>query len=170
MRIVRQRALLAVLASLALAACTTETQPPAAVGSPAPAYSATALTGDSVSLAKLRGKVVLLNVWATWCIPCRKEMPELQALHEQNEARGLEVVGVSIDAPGDDNGVRDFLHDYGITYTILRDPVDRISDGFAIIGVPASFLIDRQGKIAWKHLGPFTRTDSALVRALAAAL
>ncbi len=140
------------------------------VGEEAPRYAAPALNGDSVSLAGLRGNVVLLNVWATWCIPCRKELPELQKLHEQYAARGLRVVGVSVDDGGADRAVDQFVREFGLTYTILRDPAENVSHAFAIPGVPASFLIDRNGKIVWRHPGPFTTTDTALQNALKSTL
>ena len=140
------------------------------VGDDAPSYSAPALNGESTSLASLRGEVVLLNVWATWCIPCRKELPELQQLHQQYAARGLRVVGVSVDDGSADRSVAEFVREFGITYTILRDPAENVSHTFAIPGVPASFLIDRKGKVAWRRLGPFTVADSTLQKALSQAL
>ena len=157
------------LLTLLTGACIPE-RAPTNVGDPAPAYAAPVLDGDSVSIAQLKGSVVLLNVWATWCIPCRKELPELQALHTQYGPSGLRILGVSVDEAGSDEVIRAFTKELGVTYTILRDPGERVSDLFAIIGVPASFLIDREGRIAWKHLGPFTRNDSTLQRALAETL
>jgi cytochrome c-type biogenesis protein len=136
------------------------------VGDPAPDYRAVNLAGDSVSLAGLRGQVVLLNVWATWCIPCRKEIPELQALHQEYEARGLRVVGVSVDDGNADADVRDFIQRYGVTYAVLRDPAEQVSTAFFVPGVPATFLIDRRGTIAWRRLGPFTTSDPGLQSAL----
>jgi cytochrome c biogenesis protein CcmG, thiol:disulfide interchange protein DsbE len=136
------------------------------VGQPVPAYAAVALGGDSVHVASLRGDVVLLNVWATWCIPCRKEIPELQALHQQYSAQGLRVLGVSVDQPGADADVADFAKAFGMTYPILRDPDETISMLFAIPGVPASFLVDREGIVQWRHLGPFKSDDSAFVAVL----
>jgi thiol-disulfide isomerase/thioredoxin len=78
-------------------------------GDPVPAYAAPNLNGDTVALATLRGQAVVLNVWATWCAPCREEMPELQALHERFHGRGLRVLGVSIDASGSEDPIRYFL-------------------------------------------------------------
>ena len=75
------------------------------VGAPAPAYATVALDGDSVSLASMRGKVVLFNIWATWCHPCRAEIPELRALHSKYSDRGLELIGVSVDAVGSDDAI-----------------------------------------------------------------
>lgn len=157
----------------ALAACRGDGAQPLArieVGQPAPAYAATTLAGDSASLAALRGRPVLLNVWATWCHPCRTEIPELQALHERYAPRGLEVVGVSIDVGGEDDAVRDFVQEFGMTYPVWRDPDGRVSNVFSTIGVPDTYLIDRDGVIRWMHLGPIRMGDTTLVRAIEAAI
>jgi peroxiredoxin len=141
-----------------------------AVGAPVPAYGSLSLSGDSVSLASLRGKTVLLNVWATWCHPCRQEIPELQAIHERYKARGLELVGVSIDADGNDDVIRQFMRDFRMTYPIWRDPDERVSTQFLVVGVPATFLIDRQGVLRWRKTGPIEPGDSSLVAAIERAL
>jgi cytochrome c-type biogenesis protein len=162
-----RRALLFFL--LPLAACQSD-RFTGRIGENVPAYAASTLTGDSLSLPQLRGEVVLLNVWATWCIPCRKELPELEALHKQYEGQGLRVLAVSVDEGGSDADVRDFAKEFGLTFTILRDPNERVFTAFSVIGVPASFLIDREGKLAWKKAGPFTIKDAELQRALQNAL
>ncbi|MES2522545.1 MAG: TlpA disulfide reductase family protein [Gemmatimonadota bacterium] len=140
------------------------------VGAPAPAYSATLLDGDSVSLAGLRDQVVLLNVWATWCHPCRTEIPELQALHTKYADRGFRVVGVSVDGDGDEAGIRDFVKEFSMTYPIWRDPDERVSALFSVVGVPATYLIDRQGIMRWRTVGPVRPGDTTLVRAIESAL
>jgi peroxiredoxin len=140
------------------------------VGKPAPAYAATSMTGDSVSLASLRGKVVLLNVWATWCGPCRKEIPELRALHTAYKDRGLQLVGVSVDTDGTDDTIREFLKEFTMDYPIWRDPDERVSATFKIAGVPATFLIDRKGILRWKTTGAVEPNDSTLTAAIAKAL
>jgi aldose sugar dehydrogenase len=136
------------------------------VGAPAPAYGALTTNGDSIDLAGLKGEVVLLNVWATWCIPCRREIPELVALDQQYSARGLRVVGVSVDESGADADVASYARDFAMTYTILRDPGEAVSNAFRIQGVPASFLIDRAGIVRWRHLGPFKSDDRNFVAVL----
>jgi cytochrome c-type biogenesis protein len=141
-----------------------------AVGAAAPAYKAVSLSGDSVSLAALRGKTVLLNVWATWCHPCRDEIPELQAIHERYKTRGLELVGVSIDADGNDDVIRQFMRDFKMTYPVWRDPDERVSTRFLVVGVPATFLIDRNGVLRWRKTGPIEPSDSSLVAAIERAL
>ena len=141
-----------------------------AVGAPVPAYSTLALGGDSVSLAGLRGKVVLLNVWATWCHPCRDEIPELESLYQKHKARGFEIIGVSVDAGNDDAEIRDFMREYKMTYAVWRDPDERVSARFLLVGVPATFLIDRQGVLRWRTPGPILPGDTTLAAAIERAL
>jgi peroxiredoxin len=126
------------------------------VGDPAPAtYGAPTLAGDTLLLAQLRGSVVMLNVWATWCSPCREEMPGLQALHERYGDRGLHVVAVSVDARGSESTIDTFIREHGITFTVLHDVAEDVSHQFRTAGVPETFLIDRQGVIARRWIGKF---------------
>jgi cytochrome c biogenesis protein CcmG, thiol:disulfide interchange protein DsbE len=131
---------------------------PLAAGSPAPTYTAPTLAGDTVSLAELRGEAVLLNVWATWCAPCRREMPALQAAHEAWADEGLRVVGASIDRRTAAGQVRDFVQDHGITFTILHDAGSEVTRRFRTAGVPETFLIDREGTIVHRWIGEFDPT------------
>jgi peroxiredoxin len=143
---------------------------PPEIGMPAPNYRTVSLTGDSVSLLQARGRVVLLNVWATWCHPCRQEIPILQALHERYASRGLDLVGVSVDTRGEEDTIREFANDFGMTYALWLDPDERVQSTFLAIGVPATFLIDRAGLLRWRHVGPVRADDSTLVRELERAL
>jgi cytochrome c biogenesis protein CcmG/thiol:disulfide interchange protein DsbE len=140
------------------------------VGLAVPAYRAVSLAGDSVSLEQERGKVVLLNVWATWCHPCRTEIPELRAIHDKYNSRGLELVGVSVDAESGESDIRDFTNEFHMDYPIWRDPTERISAQFLIIGVPATFLIDKQGVLRWRRTGPVQPGDTSLTAAIERAL
>jgi peroxiredoxin len=97
-------------------------------------------------------------------------MPDLQELHDTFSPRGLQVVGVSIDAAGSDEAVRQFLEEYNVTYTILRDPSDRISSVFMAQGVPVTVLIDAGGTVLWRRLGPVSAEDEGLRAALGRAL
>ena len=161
------------VAALAIVACASDdarSARPPEIGNPAPEYRAISLAGDSVSLATSRGRVVLLNVWATWCHPCRDEIPVLQALHERNANRGLELIGVSVDARGEEDTIREFADDFKMTYPIWLDPDERVQATFLSIGVPVTFLIDREGVLRWRHVGPVRANDSTLVRELERAL
>lgn len=140
------------------------------IGAPAPEYRAVSLGGDSVSLAAQRGTVVLLNVWATWCHPCRAEIPELRAIRDRYRERGFELIGVSVDSEGDDEGIREFMKDFRMEYPIWRDPDERVSARFFLVGVPATFLIDRQGVLRWRKTGPIAPGDTGLTAAIERAL
>jgi cytochrome c biogenesis protein CcmG, thiol:disulfide interchange protein DsbE len=122
-------------------------------GAPVPAFQAPEMDGSTLSLASLRGEVVLLNVWATWCYPCRREMPSFEALHQEFAHEGLRVVAVSIDSPGARREIEQFLDEYGITFTILHDTDKRITTSFRTLGVPETFLIDREGRLVRRWTG-----------------
>lgn len=140
------------------------------VGAAMPGYRALSIDGDSVSLADIRGKVVLLNVWATWCHPCRDEIPELREVHARYRDRGLELVGVSVDAGGAQQQVREFMKEFEMTYAVWLDPDERISTQFLIFGVPTTFLIDRGGVLRWRKTGPVQPGDTSLTNAIEQAL
>ncbi|MCI0437136.1 MAG: TlpA family protein disulfide reductase [Gemmatimonadetes bacterium] len=132
---------------------------PVDTGARVPSYGAPSLDGDTVTLESLRGRVVLLNVWATWCKPCVREMPALQRLHEALDDEGLSVVAVSVDNAalmlGDTQGdVRAFIDQHGITFTVLLDPGSRIESTFRVTGLPMTFVIDREGVLRDRILGP----------------
>jgi peroxiredoxin len=129
---------------------------PLDAGSEAPAYAAVSLAGDTVRLEDLRGRVVLLNVWATWCTPCIREMPALERLHQAHDEEGLSVVAVSVDASTPGLGAMDvqrFVEDLGVTFTILLDPGGEIENRFRVTGLPMTYIIDREGRIRQKIVG-----------------
>lgn len=126
------------------------TAPPrAASGTAAPNF--TAVTVDSSAtvrtLADYRGAPVLLNVWATWCDPCREEMPSMQRLYEAYRDRGLRVVAVSIDDRGTEGLIREFVAEYRLTFDILHDAKSEIMTTYQVRGVPQTFLISTEGLI-----------------------
>jgi cytochrome c biogenesis protein CcmG, thiol:disulfide interchange protein DsbE len=145
----------ALLALLAVAFVAAGCDVPSAIepGAPVPSFQAPELDGSSVSLASLRGEVVLLNVWATWCYPCRREMPSFEALHREFADEGLRVVAVSIDSRGARRDIEEFLDEHGITFTILHDADKRITTSFRTLGVPETFLIDREGRLVKRWTG-----------------
>lgn len=126
---------------------------PVEVGSEAPEFRAVDLaTGDSVALRGLRGQVVLLNIWATWCEPCRVEMPSMERVHQQLGPLGLKVVAVSIDE-ADSSVVTAFQRQFGLTFQMLHDRSRAIERVFQTTGVPESFVLNRDGRIVKKVIG-----------------
>jgi cytochrome c biogenesis protein CcmG, thiol:disulfide interchange protein DsbE len=136
---------------------------PLAIGAEAPKFSAVpvpesgATTPIPASAAKsiedYKGNVVLLNIWATYCIPCRTEMPSMQRLHEQLAGKGLSIVAVSVDAPGLEATIRAFADEYKLTFDILYDEPQRIQKQYQTTGVPETFIIDRSGRIRRRIIG-----------------
>lgn len=123
------------------------------VGSSAPDFPAVDLaSGEPMTFARYRGQVVLLNVWATWCLPCRVEMPSMQRLHEQFANTDFRVVAVSVDREGPEV-VRRFVDELGLTFDVLHDQTTDIQRVFQTTGVPESFMIDRHGVIIKKVIG-----------------
>lgn len=130
------------------------------VGSNAPGFTAltmpSATEGHRVAktLSSYRGEVVLLNIWATWCVPCRTEMPSIQALHQSMGPKGLKVVAVSVDRAGAENEIESFAKELGLTFEILHDSTMAIRTLYRTTGVPETFLIARDGTIRRKWIGP----------------
>jgi thiol-disulfide isomerase/thioredoxin len=123
---------------------------PVEVGSRAPQFGAVDLsTGDSVGIDRFKGQVTLINIWATWCEPCRVEMPSIQRLYEELGPQGLKVASVSIDV-SDPSVVRRFAQEYGLTFPILQDRTRRIERIYQTTGVPETFVLNRDGVIVKK--------------------
>ena len=144
---------------------------PVTAGSKAPDFHATTVDGVPVTktLADYKGQIVLLNVWATYCVPCRTEMPSIQALNDRYAARGLKVVAVSVDNPGMDDEIRRFRDQYGLTFEILYDKAGAIKTDYQTTGVPETFVIGRDGVIRKKVIAA-DNWDSPANRALFAEL
>jgi thiol-disulfide isomerase/thioredoxin len=121
---------------------------------PAPEIGLTDLAGKPMTLEALKGKVVLLDFWATWCAPCRKTMPELQRLHDKHAARGFTVVGVAIDEGDARKKVQKFLTGRKIAYPNALDVVKSSTwERYRVKAVPAAFLIDQEGRIVAQWTG-----------------
>ncbi|HEV7991225.1 MAG TPA: TlpA disulfide reductase family protein [Gemmatimonadaceae bacterium] len=144
---------------------------PIAVGSTAPEFKAVTVDGTkrTKTLADYKGKVVLLNVWATWCEPCRVEMPSIEKLHREFGPKGLAVVAVSVDDPGAESRVVDFTKELGLTFEVLHDPGQTITRSYQITGYPETFVIARDGTIRKKVISSAdwsSEANRALVREL----
>lgn len=136
---------------------------PAAPGDPAPSFDLPTLDGPRVRLADLRGKVVFLNFWATWCPPCVEEMPAVQRLADRLRGSPFTVLGVSVDADGAKK-VRDFLREHHLTFPVALDPESRVAKGlYGTTGVPETFVVDRAGTIVGKYVGPRAWDDPRFV-------
>lgn len=151
-----KRLALALMAAPAVAgACVPEVPGPVGAGDAAPPFSAVALDGAEFQSADLLGAPYMLNVWATWCAPCRHEMPELQQLHDAYAAQGFRVVGVSVDDRGAAGLIQEFLDEVGVTFPVFHDPSSEIMYSYGLLGLPGSFLVDADGVVARKWAGQF---------------
>ena len=121
----------------------------------APDYKAISLDGNPVSISDYQGKVILVNLWATWCEPCREEMPALGELHSMFPRSDFEIIGVSIDDPGFEQVIVQTMAEDNLAYPIWLDPENRFQFAFRTIGVPESFLIDADGQIIHQWKGAF---------------
>lgn len=124
------------------------------VGREAPAFDLQTLDGERLALAELRGSPVVLNFWASWCIPCREEAPLLTTAAREYEARGLRVVGIVYQDSAE--SARDFMDQYGQTYPGLLDPDGRTAIDYGVFGIPETFFIDRDGIVRSRQVGPVT--------------
>lgn len=130
---------------------TRDPAPAAVVGAPAPDFTLTDLAGKTVSLAEYKGKAVLVNFWATWCGPCRAEMPLLQDRYTTFHNSGLEILGVNI---GEDfETIQPFIEDLGLGFTVLLDTDLQVNDSYRVLGYPTTIAVDRDGKVVDVHVG-----------------
>ncbi len=121
-------------------------------GKPAPSFALPGLDGKIVHLSDHRGKVVLVNIWATWCRPCVDEMPSMEKLYQEFKDRDFEILAVSIDADGT-GAVVPFMLKYKLTFPALIDSEGSIRESYRVTGVPESFIIDQQGILVKKIIG-----------------
>lgn len=122
-------------------------------GSAAPAFELPAVGGGSKGLADYEGKVVMLNFWATWCGPCKREIPDFIELQNEYRDKGFEIVGVSLDQPGEEGAVVQFVSQYGINYDVLHGDGDIAQAYGGVRSIPTTFLIDREGNVVSSKVG-----------------
>lgn len=130
--------------------------PPEGEGSlaiPAATVPFRTLEGDTVTLEDLRGRVVVLNLWGTWCPPCRREIPHLVELQERIEPRGATVVGLAVDS-GTPEEIRAFARQFGMNYPIWRGATQTVVEHYRAVGFPTTLIVDRDGIIRERYLGP----------------
>jgi len=125
--------------------------------SPAPGWELQDLDGKTVRLSDFKGKVVILDFWATWCPPCRAEIPGLIELQKKYQAQGLAIVGVSVDQASSDT-VKSFVQEMGMNYPVVLADTKVVTAYGGIAGLPTTFVIDRTGRIVKQHLG-FTEKE-----------
>jgi peroxiredoxin len=136
-------ALTTLVASLAFAAT---------LSGPAPGFSLQSSSGEQVSLESLKGKVVMVNFWATWCVPCRQEMPHLQALYERYESLGFELLAVNVEKNKDEE-VKKWLAETPVTFPVLFDPANEVTKLYKVQTMPSTVLIGRDGTMRFIHHG-----------------
>jgi cytochrome c biogenesis protein CcmG, thiol:disulfide interchange protein DsbE len=123
-------------------------------GEPAPAFELSTLEGDPVSLDQLRGQVVLVNFWASWCPPCRIEMPGFERIYRERRGDGFIIVGIATDVHAE-SAIRDFVEEHGITYPIALASQQVVRDYGGVNRLPESFLLDREGRVRHRVIGYF---------------
>src|SRR4030042_2789397 len=119
----------------------------------APDFSLKDLNGKKVELKKIRGKIVFLNFWATWCSPCKEEMPSMEVLHQQFKEKNFVLITVSVDY-GSQNIVKEFINKHQYTFSVLLDPDGETLGLFEVKGIPTTYLIDKKGRPEGKAKGP----------------
>jgi peroxiredoxin len=132
------------VASLAWAAQT--------LSGPAPGFTLQSRDGEQVSLASLEGKVVMVNFWATWCVPCRQEMPHLQALYERYNSLGFELLAVNVEKDNAE-GARKWLAETPVTFPVLFDPNNQVTKLYKVQTMPSTVLVARDGTMRFIHHG-----------------
>lgn len=121
-----------------------------------------------INLKELKGKVVYLDFWASWCTPCRKSFPWMNKIHSKYESQGLEIIGVSLDTKRQHTDT--FLKKTPALFTIALDPEGKVADDYKVQVMPTSYLIGRNGELLWEHKGFRTKQEDKLEQAIAEAL
>jgi thiol-disulfide isomerase/thioredoxin len=160
--------------ALVLAACqgkgAADDAGPGGDASIAPRFTGKTLAGEYIALDDFRGKVVLLNIWATWCAPCRKELPELVQIQKQFGGDDFTVVGVSIDTERDFRKLKGMVTHFKLDYPIIFDPGGDSVTKFDVKGYPTSILVGKGGEMRWRRNGLISPRDSEVEAAIKAAL
>jgi thiol-disulfide isomerase/thioredoxin len=130
---------------------------------PAPDFALEDISGKLTSLKSLKGRVIFLNFWATWCVPCRQEMPAMERLHRDFKEKGLVILAVNFRETQEE--IRPFLNELGLTFTVLLDGEGRVSEEYGAWSLPLSYIINRNGEFIGKAIGS-REWDGAAARRL----
>lgn len=153
--------------ALLLFSCAKE---PSGAGNIAPGFTLSDINGNKVRLSDLKGRVVMVEFWATWCPPCRESAPVLNGLYKKYRDRGFTLLAVSIDKGQDVNAdVSSFVKELSISYPVLLD-TDDVYLSYKVINVPSSFILDKDGRIAHSHVGNLPGMAESLTREIEALL
>jgi peroxiredoxin len=117
----------------------------------APDFTLKSQNGDNIKLSELRGKVILINFWASWCGPCRQEMPELDQLYQHYRSLGFTILGVNVEENSD--AAKSLLKDVRVTFPILFDNTNKVSDLYKVQGMPSTIIVDRDGNKRYRYIG-----------------
>ncbi|MGK9184732.1 TlpA family protein disulfide reductase [Priestia filamentosa] len=124
-------------------------------GNPAPDFELTTLKGETVKLSDYKGKKVILNFWATWCPPCKAEMPHMQKFYEENKNKNIEILAINLTSMDKgDSEIRKFVNNYGLTFKVLLDSEGTIGSQYQAYSIPTSYILDSNGIITKKIVGP----------------
>ncbi len=121
------------------------------VGRPAPAFEAVTLDGRPLALAGLKGKVLLIDFWASWCEPCREEFPEFEAMYKELRDRGVEIIAISVDRKREN--AEAFVAKYPASFPVIHDPNRAIADRYKPRAMPTAYVVDQAGVVRFVHLG-----------------
>ena len=135
-----------------------ESRTPSDIGE-IPSVEIETITGQKLNLSDLKGKIVLINFWATWCPPCREEMPYFEEIYRRYREKGFTIIAVSVDA--NENFVKDFVKDYDISFPVSMDK-EGLSDMFGVSSLPMSFLYDESGKLIKRKIGAYFSLEEDL--------
>ncbi|BCU81638.1 hypothetical protein JIR001_14210 [Polycladomyces abyssicola] len=128
-------------------------------GDRAPVFALPTLDGHKMDLSKRNGKPALINFWATWCPPCREEMPTLQSIYQQYKNRVDFFIVNSTYQEGSEADVSGFLKQYGLTFPVLKDKTGEVTEKYVALGLPTTYIVDAKGVIVWKKTGPVTSQE-----------
>lgn len=134
-----------------------ETGPPVDIGSPAPDFTLGQLGNGYLTLSDLEGKVVMLNFWATWCGPCREEMPAMQNVYERYRDQGFEIVAINLQET--EVAVKGFINQLGVNFPVVYDLTGEVFDTYLVRPLPTSYFIDSTGTIRFLYIGPMSEED-----------